>query len=314
MMKTKANKSPNRNAYTFRYEPHHPFSQAVRGLSHFGKKAKKNDLLDIDVIEAYLKKYKPCTQRTYRLGLRLWFLSMAITDVDKLHVIELFNDVRVGRSAKQIDQLKYISIQEMERLAACCSPRMGAVIQILFWGALRITEALNIRIIDCHKGRDNSTVIRVDGKTGPRTITIPTPVFDMVRLTFKGKARLIEQRRGVPCTRQSIYREMIRQTSRAGRRINPHMLRHSRVMDMIERNISIDSIAQFIGHANPSTTAAFYLHSGMPTLRKQGFSRAEASIERIDRARISIKQGRYPWRRYTRPQRRGSFQEDLNRG
>lgn len=313
-MKIKANKARNRNAYIFRYEHHHPFSQAVRGFTLFAQKAKKTELLDIDIIEGYLKKYKPCTQRTYRLGLRLWFLSRAITDVDKLHVIELFADVRVGRAAKQIDQLKYISIQEMERLAACSSPRMGAVIQILFWGALRITEGLTIKIIDCHKAKDNSTVIRVDGKTGPRTITIPTPVFTMVRSTFKGKVWLIEQRRGVPCTRQSIYREMVRQTSKAGRRINPHMLRHSRVMDMIDRNISIDAIAKFIGHANPSTTAAFYLHSGMPTEKRQGFNRAESSIERIDRARVSIKQGRYPWRRYTRPEGRGSSLKGPARG
>lgn len=65
------------------------------------------------------------------------------------------------------------------------------------------------------------------------------------------------------------FRKMLYKISKQaiGKRINPHMLRHSKAQDMMNHNVPIESIKRFLGHARLSSTE-IYAQASAEKLKK----------------------------------------------
>jgi integrase len=219
-------------------------------------------------------------------------------------VTEIFSHVTTTRPTHR--RREVLSLEGMTALAACCTPRVGALIAFLWWSACRIGEAAGIRVTDCTDTQGGAVDIYVTGKGRAHRTEIPRAVFEWVRDIYAGKVYLFEKRTGGAATPRALGDEVRRQTQRAGHRVSPHELRHARASDLLHRNVNINQVSEFLGHSDASVTARTYLHSTRPTVKKQGQARAEEALERLDRLHAAHQQARSPWRRHTRPTARGS--------
>lgn len=75
------------------------------------------------------------------------------------------------------------------------------------------------------------------------------------------------------------YREFLYRQSKLvlGRRINPHMLRHTKAQELMDNGMSIESISAFLGHSSIITTEIYARASS---------SKVKAELEKFDNSKV----------------------------
>ncbi|WP_083847692.1 tyrosine-type recombinase/integrase [Turneriella parva] len=86
--------------------------------------------------------------------------------------------------------------------------------------------------------------------------------FRLLQL-YGSKVYLFESSPGKPISRFTAHTLLSRAGRKIGRRLHPHMLRHTRATDLLNRGEPLSSVAAYMGHSSPEITARFYLH-GLP--------------------------------------------------
>lgn len=142
-----------------------------------------------------------------------------------------------------------------------------AVIELLFATGARVYEVANIRAecIDLSSG-----LVRFMGKGGKeRYVQVAEPdVLELLRKYYAANRSTITKcgfffvnRRGGRYTEQSIRGMLKRYTEQAGigRKITPHMFRHSFATYLIEEGVDISCVQQILGHSSIKTTQ-IYIH------------------------------------------------------
>lgn len=142
-----------------------------------------------------------------------------------------------------------------------------AVIELLFATGARVYEVANIRVecIDLSSG-----LVRFMGKGGKeRYVQVAEPdVLELLRKYYAVNRSTITEcgfffvnRRGGRYTEQSIRGMLKRYTEQAGigRKITPHMFRHSFATYLIEEGVDISCVQQILGHSSIKTTQ-IYIH------------------------------------------------------
>jgi integrase len=86
---------------------------------------------------------------------------------------------------------------------------------------------------------------------------------------------------------KSVKRALALSAKRAGlRHVSPHLLRHSAAVHMAEAGISMEEIAQYLGHSDVDVTRRIYARFSPDYLRK-----AAGALEYDDLARRKVKKG-----------------------
>jgi integrase len=127
----------------------------------------------------------------------------------------------------------------------------------------RISEALGIRLTDCHL--NGGVTVEVTGKGGKaRKVRIARALFDDLRGTFNGATYLFETSKGNPYPRTYVT-EMIEKASKRslGRMVGAHALQHSFATVMIARTGKVQGVSEYLRHADPATTLRFYTHEAL---------------------------------------------------
>lgn len=156
----------------------------------------------------------------------------------------------------RIGEPEYLTVDQVERLLAVCTNALEkALVTVLFDTALRINELLNTELDDINWGLG---IISITGKGGGR---------EEVNISEKGLAALESWLNARHSSSKKVFMglsywdawNMIKAIGkRAGIELHPHMLRHSRAVQMRRAGSTLEDIKDHLRHKNIATTANIY--------------------------------------------------------
>lgn len=177
-------------------------------------------------------------------------------------------------SMEEVDGLLKLRQATSERPeSAALALRDKAMLEAFYGGALRVTEMVQMRLLDLK--RDQGFVI-VRGKGDKeRIVPLGAPALQAIEEYLRnGRPVLLGQktspllflaRGGHGLTRHRVW-QMVNTASAGSRHASPHMLRHSCATHMVENGADLRTVQTILGHADISTTQV-YTHLAMDRLK-----------------------------------------------
>jgi integrase/recombinase XerD len=155
--------------------------------------------------------------------------------------------------------------------------RDRAVLELLYATGMRASECLGLRLEDLNLAA--GYVICTGKGSRQRLVPVGGEALDWVR-RYLGEVRPLHTRRrdagrlfvnprGGPLSRQSLWTLVRRAAAAAGlgRRVSPHVLRHSFASHLLEGGADLRSVQAMLGHADISTTQ-IYTHLPTSALKR----------------------------------------------
>lgn len=186
---------------------------------------------------------------------------------------------------------KALSQAETESLLMSKAPRAGdpramnlyrtaiaardrAMLEMLYGGALRVSEAVGVSLHDL-KIEQGYVLVRGKGDK-ERIVPLGRAAVEALQQYLAGPRSVLAGQRSSPLlfiargarglTRQRVW-QMVRASSQAsGRAASPHMLRHSCATHMVENGADLRTVQTILGHADISTTQV-YTHVAIDRLK-----------------------------------------------
>ena len=171
--------------------------------------------------------------------------------------------------------------------SAALAARDRAMLEVLYAGALRVSEIVSAKLEDLKleagymlvRGKGDKERVVPLGKSAQDALTEylsqARPALaagkrsggsESVAASRRNSPLLFIARGGRKLTRQRIW-QMVRTASAAsGRAASPHMLRHSCATHMVENGADLRTVQTILGHADISTTQV-YTHLALDRLR-----------------------------------------------
>lgn len=137
-----------------------------------------------------------------------------------------------------------------------------AIINLLYYGALRRSELINLKIEHISNDRRITIINSKYGKS--RVITIPQKTLDLLRVYFKEirpKTYLFNGDGGREQYSAKSVENIIRNTAKLckiEKRVHPHIMRSSRATHLLDNGASDMYVSEFLGHAKLQTTKDYY--------------------------------------------------------
>jgi integrase/recombinase XerD len=172
--------------------------------------------------------------------------------------------------------------------ASAIASRDRAMLELLYAGALRVTELVNAKLADLKlesgymlvRGKGDKERIVPLGKpaqdalsqylsTGRPALALAKsskPAGDTNTAASGNSALLFVARGGRKLTRQRVWQMVGTASAASGRHASPHMLRHSCATHMVENGADLRTVQTILGHADISTTQV-YTHLALDRLR-----------------------------------------------
>jgi site-specific recombinase XerD len=244
------------------------YVHVIKGFSKFIGRSPVN--LTQDDIRNYLlhlkrvKKLEPKTINLHLYGLRT-FCQFMLPGTDIMHS---FTRMREPKKQPTV-----ISRQEVEQLVGGAQNlKRTAVISVLYSAGLRLSECINLRIVDIDSNR---MIIHIrEGKGAKeRNALLSERTLGILReyyRTYRPKEWLFPGKvPGKPLSARAIQ-DIVKHTGwRVGiaKTISPHVLRHSLGTHLLEAGVPLQVIQHILGHARIDTTA-LYTHVSTDMLRR----------------------------------------------
>lgn len=176
-----------------------------------------------------------------------------------------------------------LSVHEIERLLNApetekpLGARDAAMIELLYAAGLRVSELVNLKLMDVNL---EACFVRVFGK-GSKERVVPIGLYAKDKVeTYIHNARplLLKQivspylfvaRAGKPMTRQGFWKLLKRYAQKAAinKKITPHSLRHSFASHLLEGGADLRTVQVMLGHVDIATTQ-IYTHVARDHLKK----------------------------------------------
>jgi site-specific recombinase XerD len=213
------------------------------------------------------------TRNARLAALKSFLRYAALRDVMSLPDLQPSLAIPVKRCDKPL--LGFLSRDELDAVLAACNratwsgERDYVLLSLAYRTGARVSELLGLKIEDVELAR--GTWVRILGK-GRKLRQLPlwkdTAALLRSWLGRIGKgpgASVLPNRWGRPMTRSAVQKRLralvkvatATHPSLVGRRISPHTLRHTTAMHMLQAGVKEDTLALFLGHANPATTHAY---------------------------------------------------------
>jgi integrase/recombinase XerD len=171
--------------------------------------------------------------------------------------------------------------------AAALASRDRAMLELLYAGALRVSELTSAKLEDLKlesgymlvRGKGDKERIVPLGKPAQdalgKYLASGRPALDQARAVKMGRNApaatgnsplLFIARGGRKLTRQRVWQMVGAASATSGRHASPHMLRHSCATHMVENGADLRTVQTILGHADISTTQV-YTHLALDRLR-----------------------------------------------
>lgn len=167
--------------------------------------------------------------------------------------------------------------QIVQLLAACKSPMMRMLLQVLYASGLRVSEGCRLRVRDIDSSADRMCLRVVQGKGSADRYTLLSPT--LLGLLREHCRRTQCHRREVdwlfanPRTAEPVSAETVqrhyaaaKQAARIGKGGSTHTLRHCSATHLLEAGVDLHTISTLLGHGHIETTRR-YLHLISPQFK-----------------------------------------------
>jgi len=168
-----------------------------------------------------------------------------------------------GRMKEPDVQPVVLSIQEVQRvIESAARLRDRALICLMYSSGIRLSECTHLRVRDIDSKR---MVVHVSLGKGAkdRYALLSTCALELLReyyRRYRPREWLFESRKTGGALHHRRVHDIVRIAGRRsgiGKRVAPHILRHSFATHMLENGVALQLIQQLLGHANISTTAVY---------------------------------------------------------
>src|SRR5262249_14188979 len=151
------------------------------------------------------------------------------------------------------------------KYAEALTLRDRAMLEVLYAGALRVSEVVSLQLDDLKlelgyalvRGKGDKERMVPLGKSAQQAVSEYLARGRSALLAGQRSSYLSIARGGKRLTRQRAW-QMVGDASRASsRHASPHMLRHSCATHMVERGADLRTVQSILGHADISTTQVY---------------------------------------------------------
>jgi integrase/recombinase XerD len=166
--------------------------------------------------------------------------------------------------------------------ATALAIRDRAMLEVFYAGALRVSEMVNAKLEDLKleagymlvRGKGDKERVVPLGKSAQRALgeylKQGRPLLAAGKrsgeISICNSPPLFIARGGRKLTRQRVWQMVRAASSVTGRKVSPHMLRHSCATHMVENGADLRTVQTILGHADISTTQ-IYTHLALDRLR-----------------------------------------------
>lgn len=216
-------------------------------------------------INDFITNHHNCVCRGFLTNLLEYLVSNAF-DSEILKQIALIRLPRVkGRKKKTIPDI--LSEAEVHKLANAMNDKNKLMLFIQFYGALRVSELLNIKPDSFNWSvwiREQQTIgkmkVSILGKTGQRIVFIPAwlmkNLYDWIKKEISQKQ---EKNEVLFSMRIQSWNRILDNTSRKvlGKRLHSHLLRHAFATLLNEKGLGIEEVKEYLGHESIQSTQVY---------------------------------------------------------
>ena len=244
------------------------YLRAVRQLQNFHSKdlehITEEDIQDYWVYCKDELEWRPSTMRISYSGIKFFFVNTLKRDWDTLRLIKVEAEKRLP---------VILSIDEVRRiLAAIPAPQNRAFFTLVYSCGLRLQEAMHVQTGDVAGDRGLLHVQRGKGAKD-RYVPLPEVTLHILRDYWKTHRNptwlfpaLGRDSKGGPTADRPVRKETIqgalrRTVVRLGikKHVTPHVFRHSYASHLIEANVPIRHVQEYLGHSTLASTM-IYVH------------------------------------------------------
>ncbi len=194
-----------------------------------------------------------------------WLLREGMIDIDPLPRRGVMK--RESRLPIFLSQREAASLVSSPDTSKRLGPRDRALLETLYAGGLRVSEAAGLKVDDINLG---TREVRVTGKgSKQRAVLIGETARDAL-LLYLGELRpklvnarsgsaLFLSRLGTPLSQRSIQEKVRRYAIKGGLRsgIHTHTLRHSFATHLLDGGADLRVVQELLGHSSPATTQIY---------------------------------------------------------
>lgn len=176
------------------------------------------------------------------------------------------------RSLKKENKLPVVlSKEEINKMIDLTKNAKHRILISLAYGAgLRVSEVLNLRVVDLDLGSLTIHIKQSKGKNDRLTLMPQRLQTDLQNLMAGKKAKdlLFESERGGKLTARTLQKIFQKSCQKAGikKAASFHSLRHSFATHLLENGIDVRYVQELLGHSNIRTTQ-IYTHVTNPALK-----------------------------------------------
>ena len=227
------------------------------------------ELLNLENVNSFLdyleSKGSSINTRNQRLAC-IKSLCKYILEDNVTYLNQLTSILNITQKKYTPSQIKFLSEEEIKDILSKpdVSNKKGLkellVLMLLYDGALRISELINLKLTDINLGELNTITIRETKCNKNRIVPISNNTAKSIKQyinIFDKNIYLLESNQKKKYTSNGIRKIIFKYTNNMRFKVNSHTFRHSKASHMLESGIPLIYIRDFLGHSSVTTTEIY---------------------------------------------------------
>jgi site-specific recombinase XerD len=199
------------------------------------------------------RKYSVSTQRQFISALKLFIVFYPHTKINNLILERPKKNRKLPNVLSQEEVLSIISVTQ--------NLKHRAIIALIYSCGLRISELINLKLVDFHIERKQLIVKNGKGRKD-RYVSLADsfiPLLSNYYHSYKPDIYFVEGQKKGKYTAESVRQFLRKSCTKANikKTVTPHTLRHSYATHLLENGVDIRYIQSLLGHAKPETTMIY---------------------------------------------------------